>query len=449
MTVLFRVFKRCLSIPAKIPSKGLIKLNTTKFLQISGQDASLFINGLTTIKMLPQNIKKNQLTISNADLNNEALVKSVNLSQELINSHNWGILNESEEVDTEEPDEIPMRLGIRRDGRYALLLRSNGRIFSDVFIYPTPFLKNEKSDEPSYLIEILNNNQFKSLQMSLKLHKLRSKVHIKELQLTSWFYFDTSSSGCQNNDYLLDNYFNNAISKDSESANKLAEKFIDDGVLINPTFKGQIRGFTVDERSDYFGMRIITDELEDDKHPLIDSVEILPPESYIERRIQKGVVENIDYGDIAALPFECNVDWMRGINYDKGCYVGQELTIRTWTGKGTTRRVLPIKFNDAIPTLDTPFDKLELRMLEEKPDIKKIDVVANNPFASSASPSKQVRARKDTGKVGEVLVNDGFKGLARIEKRYFDWDKELTKRVKVICNGNTYMGTIDAGIWNE
>lgn len=443
------MFKRYLSIPSKIPSKGLIKLNTSKFLQISGQDASSFINGLTTIKMLPQNIKKNQLTISAADLNNEALVKSVNLSPELINSHNWGILNESEEFDPEEPDEIPMRLGIRRDGRYALLLRSNGRIFSDVFIYPTPFLKNEKSDEPSYLIEVLNHNQFKSLQMSLKLHKLRSKVNIKELKLNSWFYFDSGLGGCQNYDYLLDNYFNNAISKDPEVANKLAGKFIDDEVLINPAFKDQIRGFTVDQRSDYFGMRIITNEINDNKHPLIDTVEILSPESYIERRIQKGVVESIDYGDIAALPFECNIDWMRGINYDKGCYVGQELTIRTWTGKGTARRVLPIKFNDAIPTLKNPYDKLELRMIEEKSSIKKKDAAVNNPFASSANPAKPVRARRDTGKVGEVLVNDGYKGLARIEKRYFDWDKELTKSVKVIHDGNSYMATIDAGIWNE
>ncbi|KAG0674227.1 ccr4 associated factor [Pichia californica] len=449
--------KRFISVPSKLPLKGLIKLENSKFLQISGQDASVFINGLTTIKMVPKYLKKNQTTISAADVNNETILNSINLSQDEINTSNWGILHESEEFDPEEPDELPMRLGIRRDGRFGLLLRANGRIFSDLFIYPSPFniTNDNKDSEPSYLIEILNKNQFKPIQMMLKLHKLRSKVNIKEVNLTSWFYYNDTKEGFKIYDSIFENYFNNSFSKNSKIANDLSLKFISENQLsLTKESISKLSGFAIDDRSDYFGYRIVVSD--PNSEPPILNEKILPYESYIERRIQHGIVENSDLGNIATLPFECNIDWMHGINYDKGCYMGQELTIRTWTGNGTARRILPIKFDEKIPDLKDSFEKLELRVIIDDNDIlkdEKSNNIAFNPFGSSSdssnSNSKPVRARRDVGKVGEVLVNDGICGLARIEKRYFDWDKIQTKKVKVVHNGITYMATIDSSIWNS
>lgn len=449
--------RRYISIPSQIPSRGLIKLDTSKFLQISGPDASGFINGLTTIKMLPKHLKKNQTTISAADINSANVAKSIDLSEELITSTNWGILNESEEYDPEDPEELPLRLGIRRDGRYGMILRANGRVFTDVFIYPSPFVLQEAQNEPTYLIEMLNANQFKPLQMMLKLHKLRSKVSIKELRLNSWFYYDDSQKGANLYDTLLDKYFTNSISKDPATANQLAANFINDKLLLNPELPSQsIHGFAIDQRSDYFGIRIITSE-EEKEAPVID-VDTLSSEVYLSRRVQHGIVENVDFQSTATLPFECNLDWMRGINYDKGCYMGQELTIRTWTGNGTVRRVLPVVFDEKIPDLTDSYEKLELRILEEKNsdgeqsenEQREQKEPVYNPFGSSASASSRpVRARRDAGKVGEVLLNDGVRGLARVEKRYFDWDQEVKKKVNIVHNGKSYRGTLDASIWNE
>jgi folate-binding protein YgfZ len=456
------VFRRFLSIPSQLPTRGLIKLNeSSRFLQISGEDASSFINGLTTVKMVPTYLKKNQTTISEADINNENIVSSINISEDLIKSSNWGILHENEEFDPQNSDELPLRLGIRRDGRFAHILKANGRVFSDVFIYPTPFIISNTlgNSQPNYLIEILNKDQFKSLQMTLNLHKLRSKVDIKEINLSSWFYYDDSKKGLEVYDLLLDSYFCNGNSKDPQSANQLASDFLKTNILFasTETDVNKINGFAIDQRMDYFGIRILTTN--DVKPQLIgeenEQIHELPYEYYLGRRIKYGITETIDFQDTATLPFECNLDWMRGINYNKGCYMGQELTIRTYTGNGTVRRVLPIIFNKPIPDIDGK-ERLEIRLSEEDEaaigNNDKDQTSAYNPFGTSKSTesisSKPIRARRDIGKVGELLLNNGERGLARIEKRSFDWDQASEKTVKIVHNGKSYLGRIDTSIWN-
>lgn len=446
-------FQRWISIPSRIPSKGLINLSkTSRFLQISGEDASSFINGLTTVKMLPTHLKKNQTTISEVDINNEQIVNSIQLSDDLIKFSNWGIIHENEEFDPNNEDELPLRLGIRRDGVFAHLLKANGRVFSDIFIYPTPLMVNDANNNyPNYLIEVLNNDVFKQLQMTLKLHKLRAKVDVNEVHLSSWFYYNDLKKGAEIYDDMLDGYFSNGNSKNPKSAIKLVKDFISSNILFDSNCDpNSIKGLAIDQRMDYFGIRILTDV---DSKPLLNDAEVseLPYNDYLSRRIKYGITESIDFSkSTAILPFELNLDWMRGINYNKGCYMGQELTIRTYTGNGTVRRVLPIKFNEKIPNVDGN-EKLEIRKLNEENDqkgTKQQTPPAYNPFGSSTTVTTTPRSRRDIGKVGEVLLNDGEKGLARIEKRCFNWDELTEMDVKVIHNGESYSAKINTSVWN-
>jgi len=94
-----------------------------------------------------------------------------------------------------------------------------------------------------------------------------------------------------------------------------------------------------DRRAPGMGRRLI---LPGDKKPEVDMDETTE-DSYRIRRYLKGVPEGQD--ELIrehALPQESNVDFMGGIDYRKGCYVGQELTIRTHHTGVVRKRVLPI-----------------------------------------------------------------------------------------------------------
>jgi folate-binding protein YgfZ len=61
----------------------------------------------------------------------------------------------------------------------------------------------------------------------------------------------------------------------------------------------------------------------------------------------KGVPEGqIEIPREDSLPMNCDIDIMGGIDFKKGCYVGQELTIRTHHTGVVRRRILPVMLYD-------------------------------------------------------------------------------------------------------
>ena len=72
--------------------------------------------------------------------------------------------------------------------------------------------------------------------------------------------------------------------------------------------------------------------------------------AYHARRISHGVPEggrDFEYGD--TFPHEADFDQLNGIDFDKGCYVGQEVVSRM-QHRGTARkRVVPIEAEAALP----------------------------------------------------------------------------------------------------
>ncbi|KAJ3112414.1 ccr4 associated factor [Physocladia obscura] len=95
-------------------------------------------------------------------------------------------------------------------------------------------------------------------------------------------------------------------------------------------------------------------------------------------RILNGIPEGMDdFFPNASLPLESNLDLMSGIDFRKGCYLGQELTIRTYHTGVTRKRIVPVQIyrdEDSVPTeltLDTAFNETlppsttEIRVLNE------------------------------------------------------------------------------------
>ena len=72
-------------------------------------------------------------------------------------------------------------------------------------------------------------------------------------------------------------------------------------------------------------------------------------------RYALGVPENsVDLMPEKAIPLECGFDELNGIDWQKGCYMGQELTARTKYRGLVRKRLLPIQFHGASLPAGTP-----------------------------------------------------------------------------------------------
>ncbi|RJE18131.1 transferase caf17, mitochondrial [Aspergillus sclerotialis] len=216
---------------------------------------------------------------------------------------------------------------IRRTGSYTAFLNSTGRVLNDAFIYPMPKTEAEaaSTDDPSWIIEV-DKNEVASLMKHLKKHKLRAKLNLRALEdgeRTVWSSWK---------DHTEPKWA--AYNLESESSSPFS--------LTSP-----IAG-CVDTRAPGFGSRLVTPGDADLRSHLPDESQVAGSEvgldSYTVRRILHGVAEG--QSEIireSALPLESNMDMMRGIDFRKGCYVGQELTIRTHHTGVVRKRIVPVQ----------------------------------------------------------------------------------------------------------
>ncbi|KAK2797687.1 hypothetical protein FQN50_009111 [Emmonsiellopsis sp. PD_5] len=216
-------------------------------------------------------------------------------------------------------------------GFYAAFLNALGRVLNDVFIYPAPpnGEQNASSSDPAYLIEV-DKNEVPNLLKHLKKHKLRSKFTLRALDSDELSVFALWNE---------------------EDAGLFSEYNFE---LEN----GQSPPFTcTDPRAPGFGFRFLAPENVVNERPIMpgDRVDFA---TYNLRRILHGVPEGqTEIVRESALPMDSNMDVMRGIDFHKGCYLGQELTIRTHHRGVVRKRILPVQIygvDEKMPLADTP-----------------------------------------------------------------------------------------------
>jgi folate-binding protein YgfZ len=86
------------------------------------------------------------------------------------------------------------------------------------------------------------------------------------------------------------------------------------------------------------------------------------PATYHAERLTLGVPEGADFGSDKIFALDAGLDELHGVAFDKGCYVGQELTARM-KHRGTARkRVLPVRADSMLPPAGTAIasDTLEI-----------------------------------------------------------------------------------------
>ncbi|KAL9577090.1 MAG: hypothetical protein Q9212_006595, partial [Teloschistes hypoglaucus] len=203
-------------------------------------------------------------------------------------------------------------------------LNAKGRVLYDVIIHPIehpvkyfsePPVKRDEG--PGFLIDV-DRNQVKDLHAHIRKYKIRAKIKMRLIDAgdadvwTTWGEQDNPDPG---------------IYPASETG--FAEPH---RVLKYP-----------DPRLPSLGHRIISLDGDPPPPPCLHGPKV-SPESYDVRRILHGIpqgAQQIIHGE--ALPQESNLDYTSAIDFRKGCYIGQELTIRTHHTGIVRKRLLPVQ----------------------------------------------------------------------------------------------------------
>jgi folate-binding protein YgfZ len=191
---------------------------------------------------------------------------------------------------------------------YSAFLDARGRVLWDVFIWVWPEMVAEKGHWSCY-IEV-DENEVEALKKHLKKHKLRSKIEVKDVA--------------------------------TEGADGIRVWAAWGGAHEKVSSWSDAAGFK-DPRVEEGMYRYLANA---DRNTIADNLQPVDTKYYHSQRYLQGVAEGPhEIPRESALPMEYNFDISGGIDFKKGCYVGQELTIRTKHTGVVRKRVLPIQLH--------------------------------------------------------------------------------------------------------
>lgn len=186
---------------------------------------------------------------------------------------------------------------------YSFLLNPNGRVLADLFVY------QQKKNE--ILLE-LDAGVLELVTQLLQRYRIRRKVQIsppaKQYRVVAVY---------PNHQTLVD---------------------------INKTV-ANVEHVYYDPRDHRFGLRVLqsTSTSSLDQFPQVDEA------CYRLHRYRQGLPEgclDLPADERSLMPFEVNGDWLRALSFNKGCYIGQELTARTRHLGVVRKRIMPVVFED-------------------------------------------------------------------------------------------------------
>ena len=200
---------------------------------------------------------------------------------------------------------------------YAMILNSKGRVLYDILMYKL------KSEETSLLLEC-QKNCVDDILKTFKLYKLRKKVNITvEDHLNVWQVQLLRSMAYPPDINIED--LNTVLAPPLFNEN------------LDPLHASNVALVLPDPRLTWLGWRVISNG-----QPCSDNL-IENNEYYHNFRHFYGIPEGPnELIQGKSLPLESNIDFMNGISFEKGCYLGQELTARSHFTGMIRKRLMPV-----------------------------------------------------------------------------------------------------------
>lgn len=232
----------------------------------------------------------------------------------------------------------------------------------DVFIYSTG------EDEGGFLIEV-DKDEVGRLATHLRRYKLRAKIKIRVLdegELSIWSIWKETI-------------------QDKTGGTWEDERWKAENVKIG----------CIDTRAPGMGWRAI---LSGDNKPK-EAGDETSVGSYTVRRMFNGIPEGQkEIIREIALPLECNMDYTSCVDFRKGCYVGQELTIRTHHTGVVRKRILPVQLYIGEPCVTQ--------------DLQNYDPKFSAPLPPQGTEIYKIRKDPKPKSAGKWLAGVGNIGLA-------------------------------------
>lgn len=282
----------------------------------------------------------------------------------------------------------------------------------DAFIYPTSHSRTYRdtipskildkygNDELGYLIEV-DSSQADSLAKHLKRYKLRAKVDIRVIEEDAydvWNVWDEATEP------WTPHLSSSSLPAGATNSPGVGSDRSTDLISL------------IDSRAPGMGRRYLLPAQNHSTSSLPESISAMSPDavaapsaSYIVRRMLRGVPEGpVEIASGTALPAEHNIDLMSGVDFKKGCYVGQELTIRTHHTGVIRKRILPVMLYSAANTEMSTAGPSPLHGLVYNPQTQ----LVLPETGSDIKPHN--RTGRSAGKFVAGIGNIGL-GLCRIE----------------------------------
>lgn len=216
---------------------------------------------------------------------------------------------------------------------YSAFLDARGRVLWDVFIWVWPeLLETTGKGHWACYIEV-DEAEAEALKKHLKRHKLRSKITIEDVDtegeggMRVWAAWGSTADILSNDESL---------------------------------------GFPDPRAPDMYRCLARAD------YGSAEGKEPADVEAYHLQRYKYGIPEGPkEIPRESALPMEYNIDLSQGIDFKKGCYVGQELTIRTKHTGVVRKRILPIQLYGTGAAGTFPEPGTDIKQLDEDGHVKK------------------------------------------------------------------------------
>lgn len=196
---------------------------------------------------------------------------------------------------------------------YTMFLNKAGRVLYDAIVY------KPLANEETYLVEC-DRQIDTELQTHLKIFRVRKKIDIDIIsnERSVWVAFQPK------------------LLKDNLSSGCLNRQLFGDDVLVS-----------TDPRLAQLGSRIIAPQ-ESAISDLISDVRFVdaPEDEHQFHRYRLGIGEGVTELPVTkCFPLESNCDYLHGVSFHKGCYLGQEFTARTHHTGVVRKRLLPVEFS--------------------------------------------------------------------------------------------------------